>query len=396
MNGPWDTLFLNNYDKLTGEIQCFISKTRSKLEIKSLKDWGLSPQQPFVIAGPCSVETPEQLDKTVSALVKNGIDMIRGGVWKPRTRPNSFEGVGSIALPWIKEVKEKYGVKFAIEVASPFHVEEALRFGIDMLWVGARSTVNPFTVQEIANSLKGVDVPVLVKNPVNPDLALWIGALERINHAGITRLGAIHRGFSNFNDTVYRNSPTWQIPLELRTRYPQVPLINDPSHISGKRDLIPHIAQMALDLNFDGLIIESHIDPDQAWSDAAQQLKPEALAELIGQLHTRLVSVDNPVFESQLEIIREHIDEVDREILEALSRRMRLVEKAGEYKKMNNVAIFQMERWKKVFETRPEWARALQVNPVFVKELFQLIHTESIKKQEEIMGVAFYSEEKKK
>lgn len=359
-----------------------------------LNDWGLGGDSPLIIAGPCSVETPEQLDSTVQGLVENGIKVVRGGVWKPRTRPNSFEGVGHIALPWIKEAKEKYQVKFAIEVASPYHVEKALEFGIDLFWVGARTTVNPFAVQEIADSLKGVDIPVLVKNPVNPDLALWVGALERIHQAGIKKLGAIHRGFSNFNDQVYRNSPTWQIPLELKTRLPQIPLINDPSHICGRRDLLASVAQMAMDLNFDGLIIESHVNPDKAWSDAAQQITPDVLGKLIQGLHIRKVTIENPVFQSQLELIREQIDQVDRELLEVMSRRVRLVEKAGEYKKLNNVAIFQMERWKKVFESRPEWGKSLQLDVDFVKELFQLIHTESIKKQEEIMEKELSKKEK--
>lgn len=354
------------------------------MDISSIEHWGLGLGKPLYIAGPCSVETPEQLDRTVSALVNEGVKVIRGGVWKPRTRPNSFEGVGGMALPWIRDVKKKYGVHFAVEVASPEHVEEALKHGIDIFWIGARSTANPFTVQEIANSLKGVDIPVLVKNPVNPDLALWIGALERFHQAGIKKLGAIHRGFSNFNDKTYRNSPTWQIPLGLKTHFPEIPLLNDPSHICGRRDLIPQISQMALDLNFDGLMIESHIDPDNAWSDAAQQLLPADLGGLLMTLKTRNILIENPLLQSQLEVIREQIDEVDREILEILSRRMSLVEKAGEYKRLNNVAVFQMERWKKVFETRPEWAEALRLNPEFAKDLFQLIHTESIKKQTEV------------
>ena len=356
-----------------------------ELIINKIEEWNMGFQYPMIIAGPCSVETPEQLDQTVSELVSNGITTIRGGVWKPRTRPNSFEGVGTIALPWIQEVKEKYGVKFAIEVASPSHVDEALNAGIDFLWIGARSTANPFTVQDIADSLKGVDIPVFVKNPINPDLALWIGALERISHAGITRLGAIHRGFSNFNDTKYRNTPTWQIPIELKSLFPDLPLICDPSHICGNRHLIQHISQKALDLSFDGLIIESHINPDKAWSDAAQQLTPADLDTLLQQLKTRKVSLDDPELQSQLEIIREQIDEADREILEMLSRRMSLVEKVGEYKKLNNVAILQMERWNKVFKTRPEWAKALNLNEDFAKDLFKLIHTESIKKQTDIM-----------
>lgn len=364
---------------------CSLMEKEKGFDIASISEWGVGSKAPLVIAGPCSVETPEQLDRTVSALVEKGFSVVRGGVWKPRTRPNSFEGVGHIALPWIKDVKEKYGVKFAIEVASPYHVEKALEFGIDVLWLGARTTVNPFAVQDIADSLKGVDVPVLVKNPVNPDLALWIGALERIHQAGIRKIGAIHRGFSNFNDQVYRNSPTWQIPLELKTKIPNLPIINDPSHICGRRDLLSSVAQMAMDLNFEGLIVESHIDPDKAWSDASQQITPEVLGGMIAGLHIREVSVENPVFQSQLDTIREHIDQVDRELLEVLSRRIRLVEKAGEYKKLNNVAIFQMERWKTVFESRPEWGRSLQLEEGFVKEMFQLIHTESIKKQEEIM-----------
>ena len=355
------------------------------MTVKKIEEWEMGFQYPLIIAGPCSVETPEQLDRTVGELVKEGITSIRGGVWKPRTRPNSFEGVGTLALPWIKEVKQKYKVKFAIEVASPFHVEEALENGIDFLWIGARSTANPFTVQDIADSLKGVDIPVFIKNPINADLALWIGAIERISQAGISRIGAIHRGFSNFNDTKYRNTPTWQIPIELKSLFPDLPLICDPSHICGNRHLIPHIAQKALDLSFDGLIIESHTNPDKAWSDAAQQLTPADLGKLLGQLKTRKVSLDDPELQSQLDIIREQIDEADREILEMLSRRMSLVEKVGEYKKLNNVAILQMERWNKVFKTRPEWAKALNLNEDFAKELFKLIHTESIKKQTDIM-----------
>lgn len=356
-----------------------------ELNINKIEEWKMGFQYPLMIAGPCSVETPEQLDHTVGELVKHGIHTIRGGVWKPRTRPNSFEGVGTIALPWIKEVKEKYGVKFIIEVASPYHVEEALESGIDFIWIGARSTANPFTVQDIADSLKGVDIPVLIKNPINPDLALWIGAIERISQAGISRIGAIHRGFSNFNDTKYRNTPTWQIPIELKSIFPDLPLICDPSHICGNRHLIHHIAQKALDLSFDGLIIESHINPDKAWSDAAQQLTPNDLGQLLRSLKTRKVALEDPLLLSQLEEIREQIDEADREILEMLSRRMSLVEKVGEYKKLNNVAILQMERWNKVFKTRPEWAKALNLNEEFAKDLFKLIHTESIKKQTDIM-----------
>lgn len=339
-----------------------------------------------IIAGPCSVETFEQLDETVASLVKGGIRVIRGGVWKPRTRPNQFEGLGKKALPWIKEIKDKYAVKFAVEVANANHVEEALSHDIDILWLGARTTVNPFMVQEIADSLSGVSIPVMVKNPVNPDLALWIGALERIQMAGIKDVTAIHRGFSNFNDHTYRNSPMWQIPIALKTEFPELPIITDPSHICGRRDLIADISQMALDLNFDGLMIESHYRPNEAWSDAAQQLTPVDLMSLLNHLVKRKGQINDVTLSSQLEFIREQIDEADRHLLEILGKRMLLVEKAGVYKKINNVAIFQLERWKKIFESRPEWGKDLNINEAFVSELFQLIHTESIKKQEEVMS----------
>ncbi len=344
-----------------------------------------SKKTPRVIAGPCSVETPEQLDTTVENLVKVGIRMIRGGVWKPRTRPNGFEGIGSLALPWIQEVKKKHGVRFAIEVATGNHVEEALKAGIDVLWIGARSTVNPFTVQEIAESLKGVDIPVMIKNPVNPDLGLWLGAFERLESVGLTRLGAIHRGFSNYRDTTHRNSPMWQIPIEFRTIRPEIPMINDPSHISGRRDLVASIAQKALDLNFDGLMIESHFQPDAAWTDAAQQLTPEVLGELIGKLKTRKVHFEAPETLHQLEEIRQQIDEADREILEAFARRMHLVEKIGAYKKLNNVAAFQRERWQEVFQSRPEWGKKLGLNSETVEEIYRIIHQESIRRQTEIL-----------
>ena len=340
---------------------------------------------PFLIAGPCSAETPEQLRATVFQLVKQNIQLIRAGVWKPRTRPRGFEGVGALALPWISDVKREFQVRFAVEVASASHVEEALKAGIDVFWIGARSTVNPFTVQEIAESLRGVDIPVLIKNPVNPDLALWLGAFERLESAGLNRLGAIHRGFSNYRDTIHRNSPMWQIPIEFRTIRPEIPMINDPSHISGKRILVPEIAQKALDLNFDGLMIESHYQPDTAWTDAAQQLTPEALGELIGHLKTRKIHFEGPDALHQLEEIRQQIDESDRELLEAFARRMHLVEKIGEYKKANNVAAFQRERWQEVFQSRPDWGRKLGLNSEAVEEIYRVIHQESIRKQTEIL-----------
>ncbi|WP_237563104.1 bifunctional 3-deoxy-7-phosphoheptulonate synthase/chorismate mutase type II [Algoriphagus kandeliae] len=344
-----------------------------------------SYQKPLIIAGPCSIETPEQLEQTVKGLVQQGISIIRGGVWKPRTRPGSFEGLGGIALPWIQEIKQKYPVKFAIEVASASHVEEGLKAGIDVFWIGARSTVNPFTVQEIAESLKGVNIPVMIKNPVNPDLSLWIGAVERIMKAGINDLAVVHRGFSNFRDTVHRNSPLWQIPIEFRTQFPELMMINDPSHIAGKRSLVPVIAQKALDLNFDGLMIESHINPDQAWTDAAQQLTPADLQVMLQHLKTRKVHFEGSEALNQLEDIRQQIDQADHDLLEALHRRMELIEKIGEYKKLNNVAVLQLERWQEILKTRPDWAQKLGINPELIAEIFGLLHQESIRKQTEIL-----------
>lgn len=353
------------------------------LNIKPLGKW--EGQTPLLIAGPCSVETPLQLEQTVAALKKQGISLIRGGVWKPRTRPNTFEGLGEKALPWIQEMKAKYQVSFCIEVASPFHVEKALEYGIDVLWIGARTTVNPFNVQEIADALRGVDIPVLVKNPVNPDINLWIGALERLNQAGIERLGAIHRGFSSFKHSKYRNTPNWQLPLELKTYFPQLPLICDPSHITGKRELLKPIAQKALDMGFDGLMIETHPQPDEAWSDAAQQITPEAYQELIGSLVIRKSQADNPEFKSRLEDIRAQIDQADHDILDALAHRMSLVKEIGNYKKLHNVTVFQRERWQEIFETRTQWGELLDLHSDFIRELYKLVHDESIRKQTAIM-----------
>ena len=349
-----------------------------------IKNW-YNQEKPWVIAGPCSVETEEQLLQTVEQLVEQGIHTIRGGVWKPRTRPNSFEGVGEVAFPWIKKAKALFPVQFAIEVASAQHVELALENDIDYLWVGARTTVNPFNVQEIADALKGVkDKPVFVKNPVNPDLSLWIGALERFDQAGIEKLGAIHRGFSTYQESAYRNIPLWQIPIDLKSRHPELLLLNDPSHIAGRRDLLFEIAQKAMNLQFDGLLIESHRDPDQAWSDAAQQLTPQDLSSLLKKLTIRASNLPNQDFQNELEKIRDAIDETDKELLEVVSRRFELVKKVGTYKKEKNVAIFQLERWQKILENRPEWGKALKLDPEFVKEIYQAIHDESIKIQTDI------------
>lgn len=340
----------------------------------------------MLIAGPCSAETEEQVLTTAHGLKALGrVDLFRAGIWKPRTKPGGFEGMGSKALPWLQRVKAETGIPTTVEVATPRHVEEALAHGIDVLWIGARTTVNPFAIQELADALVGTGVPVMVKNPVNPDVALWAGALERLERAGITDLAAIHRGFSTFAPSRYRNAPTWILPIELKSRFPQLPLICDPSHIGGRRDLLLPIAQKALDLDYDGLMIETHPDPDNALSDAAQQVTPARLGEIISELHFRYRSSNNAEYLNKAEELRHKMDEADREIMEGLARRMALVGELAEYKKENDVKILQMDRWNEIFESRQAWARKLQVNEKFVAELYKLIHIESIRRQTEIM-----------
>ncbi len=356
------------------------------LPTQKLNSWAnIEEGKPLIIAGPCSAETEEQLYETAKLVQQQGVNIIRAGVWKPRTRPNTFEGVGQEAMPWIKRIKDELNVRFAIEVAKADHVESALKAGIDVLWIGARSTVSPFIVQEIADALKGTDVPVLVKNPINPDLALWMGALERLSQAGISKLGAIHRGFSSHQKTRYRNVPSWHLPIELKRQLPDMPIICDPSHIAGKREMVPEISQIALDLNFEGLIVETHRDPESAWSDARQQVTPHNLGEMIKALQVRKSSSSDINFITQLENLRTQIDHADRELLEAMSRRMELVGQIGTHKKQKNVAAFQLERWNEVFKTRQQWANELDIKEKFVTDLFNLIHVESIKKQTEVM-----------
>lgn len=349
-------------------------------------EWANRYNIPWLIAGPCSAESEEQLFNISKAISDLGIEVIRAGVWKPRTRPNTFEGVGIKAFEWIKNIKTQLPVKFATEVASAQHVEKALEHGIDMLWLGARTTVNPFTVQEIADALKGVDIPVLLKNPINPDLALWIGAIERIHHAGITKIGAIHRGFSSFRKSKYRNEPVWQIPLELKRHLPGIPLLCDPSHIGGSRDMIYDLSQKALDMGYNGLMIETHPDPDKALSDAHQQITPEQLSQVQKQLKIRKPTSDNIIFTSKLEELRDKIDSIDHDLLETLSNRMKVIELIGEFKRDNNVTIFQLERWNEIIKSRPEWGEALGLNKDFTEELYKLIHTESIKNQTNILN----------
>ncbi len=313
-------------------------------------------------------------------------DVFRAGVWKPRTRPNAFEGHGPAALEWLKSVKQQTGLKTATEVANAQHVEAALNAGVDVLWIGARTSVNPFSVQEIADALNGVKIPVMVKNPINPDLQLWIGALERIARAGIEEIAAIHRGFSWFEKTPFRNDPKWEFPIELKRLFPDLEMICDPSHIAGNRDLLQMISQKALDLNFSGLMIESHFDPDQALSDAKQQVTPESLVNMLGKLQIRKATSEDVVFLNRLEQLRESIDEIDEELIQKLAARMALVDEIGAYKRDNNVTIYQVERWKEILRTRRAWGKALGLDDDFIRALLQSIHKESIARQTEIMN----------
>ncbi|UBM59167.1 chorismate mutase [Marinilongibacter aquaticus] len=357
-----------------------------ELKTEPLSSWIDTGGKPLIIAGPCSAETEEQYLETVRGIAKGGYaHVLRAGVWKPRTRPGSFEGVGEAALPWLQKAKAETGLPTSCEVATPEHVELACKYDVDVLWIGARTTVNPFNVQDLADAMKGIDKPVLIKNPVNPDLALWIGAFERIAGAGITKLGAIHRGFSNAQENKYRNSPMWQIAVEFKSILPDVPMIGDPSHMAGKREYLAELTQRAMDLNYDGLIIESHRNPAEAWSDAAQQLTPEALGEMLKSIEIRKATYGED-FQDNLDRLRARLDNLDRELLEVLAARMSVVEQLGEYKRDNNVAVLQLDRWNKVHESRAAWGKGLKLYPETVEELFKLIHMESIRKQTEVMN----------
>lgn len=356
------------------------------LDIVDKAKW-LSTNPPFIIAGPCSVESEEQVLSTVKEVAKNNqINVIRGGIWKPRTRPNSFEGVGEKALPWLKNAGKEVGLPVATEVAKAEHVEACLKNDIDILWLGARTTVNPFSVQEIADALKGVNIPIFVKNPITPDLNLWIGALERINAAGINKIGAIHRGFTSYNKNGYRNAPMWELPIDLKLRCPNLPILCDPSHIAGNRDLIGKVSQKALDLEMDGLMIESHIDPNNAKSDAEQQVSPTQLEQIISKLQIRKIEANNADFTNNLEQLRAIIDEVDEQIVEQFAKRMSVVEKIGEYKRDNDVIILQLERWEYILKNRTEIAEKAGLSTEFIKKLLDLVHQESIRIQTKVMN----------
>ncbi len=357
------------------------------LKVEPLNNWISAKKEPLLIAGPCSAETEEQLVATAHLLANTGkVTALRAGIWKPRTRPGEFEGIGSIGLEWLKRAKAETGLPTAVEVANGKHVEEALKAGVDIFWVGARSTVNPFTVQEIADALQGVDIPVMVKNPVNPDLSLWIGALERINRAGVTKLAAIHRGFSSFEKTAFRNEPMWDLAINLKTHAPELPIICDPSHISGNRELIPYVSQKALDLDMQGLMIESHIDPSVAWTDAKQQLTPAALSDLMDRLTLRKPEVASTEVKDKLAELRDKIDKIDDLVIQKMAERMKIVEQIGNYKKDNSITILQVNRWDEILQKRTNYAKALNLNPEFTEKMLELIHGESIRKQTEIMN----------
>ncbi|HQU73440.1 MAG TPA: chorismate mutase [Calditrichia bacterium] len=358
-----------------------------QLRIAPGTEWLPDAEQPLIIAGPCSAETLEQVMATARQVAKiPGVTVFRAGIWKPRTRPNGFEGIGVEGLQWLRQVKEETGLKTAIEVANATHVYEALKHGVDILWIGARTTVNPFSVQEIANALRGVDVPVWVKNPVNPDLNLWIGALERLSDAGVQRLGAIHRGFSTYNKNGYRNPPMWNLAIDLMAKVPDLPVICDPSHICGNRELIHKVSQRAFDLAMNGVMIETHIDPDNALSDANQQLTPARLAEILGELQFRRPGGDLSDPEAVLADMRHEIDETDQELLEIMRRRTEIVARIGKLKRDHHMTILQVSRWKQLLEDRLQRGNRIGLEEDFVEDIFRVIHERSIKMQSEVMN----------
>jgi len=344
------------------------------------------PGKPVIIAGPCSAESEEQVLKTAKALAKQGIDCFRSGIWKPRTRPGSFEGVGEIGLNWLKTVKKETGLPVTTEVANREHVFAALKAGIDVLWLGARTTVNPFSVQEVADALKGTDIPVLIKNPINPDVKLWMGAIERIAKAGISRIGVIHRGFSSFGNSKYRNEPRWQLPIELKRAIPGIQIICDNSHICGRRDILGTVAQKAMDLQFDGLMTEVHPNPDEAWSDAAQQITPAVFGKLVKGLKVRKATTDDVEFLEHIDDLRHEIDGIDKDLFELLGKRMNAVESIGRYKKKNNISILQTNRWNEILNKTIELGREKGLSDGFVTQILTAIHQESINHQTQIMN----------
>ena len=352
------------------------------MELESILLPGIEPKRPIIIAGPCSAETEEQVMQTATELANRGIRIFRAGIWKPRTKPGGFEGVGEPGLAWLQRVKQETGMYVTTEVATAKHVEAALNAGMDMLWIGARTCANPFAMQEIADALVGVDIPVLVKNPVNPDLELWIGGMERLNNAGVKRMAAIHRGFSSYDKKIYRNLPQWHIPIELRRRIPNLPIFCDPSHIGGKRELIASLSQQAMDLGFDGLIVESHCNPDCAWSDAAQQVTPDVLAYILNLLVIRKEKQST----ENLNELRTQIDECDNNIIEILAKRMRICREIGTFKKEHAMTILQTGRYNEILEKRGAQGELCGMSANFVRTIFEAIHGESVRQQMEIIN----------
>lgn len=342
---------------------------------------GVSDKRPLVIAGPCSAETEEQVLDTARQLAADGVKIFRAGVWKPRTKPGGFEGVGSKAFTWLKRVKEEADMYLATEVATPRHVEEALNNGIDMLWIGTRTTANPFAVQAIANALKNTDIPVLIKNPINPDVELWIGAIERFYNAGVKKLGVIHRGFSSTDKKTYRNPPQWQIPIELKRRLPSIPIICDPSHIGGRRDMIFQLSQQAMDMNYLGLIVEVHRNPDEAWSDKNQQITPESLKQILDSIVIR----DAVQTTENLFVLRSQIDGLDSELLQLLSRRMAVSREIGKYKLENGMPILQTQRYDHILTDRTKQGEEMDISEDFIQQIWSAIHAESIRQQMAVM-----------
>jgi chorismate mutase len=349
-----------------------------------LETWN---KRPLIISGPCSAETEAQVLETADRLKATGkVDMLRAGIWKPRTRPGSFEGIGTKGLPWLQQAKKNTGLPITVEVATGKQVEDALHFDVDVLWIGARTTVNPFSVQEVADALRGVNVPVLIKNPINPDLELWTGAVERVAKAGVNNIGLIHRGFSSYGNTEYRNAPMWHMVIEMKRRNPDMILINDPSHICGRRDILADVAQKAIDLDFDGLMIESHIDPDNAWSDAKQQVTPERLAEMLSNIIWRKEDVSSENFHVALDKLREQINQLDDELMLLLGQRMKVADKIGQYKKENNVTILQTNRWNQILERAYSKSDKLGLSREFITKYLDAVHMESINRQNQIMN----------
>jgi chorismate mutase len=344
-------------------------------------------KRPLIISGPCSAETEDQVISTATRLANTGkVDVLRAGIWKPRTRPGMFEGIGTKGLPWLQQAKKLTGLPVTVEVATGKQVEDALTFDVDILWIGARTTVNPFSVQEVADALRGVDVPVLIKNPINPDLELWTGAVERVAKAGIKQIGLIHRGFSSYGNTEYRNAPMWHLAIEMKRRNPGMMLINDPSHICGRRDILLDVAQKAIDLDYDGLMIESHIDPDKAWSDAKQQVTPERLGEMMSAIIWRKEDINSEEYHAALEKLRQQINHLDDELMQILGQRMKVAEKIGEYKKNNNITILQTNRWNEILERAFNRGDKLGLSKEFITKYFDAVHMESINHQNKIMN----------